>query len=128
MSDILPDTMGLMHIMAQLFMAPDIGIDHGMPLIIIQGRLPMVLGFIIIPGPVGDIVWASAMAGSLSGGILTIGAGGVPADTDMDIDMVTVMDIVMAIMQGEEQDIGQDIVRGREIPDKVMCTETGLMV
>ena len=126
MSDILLDTMGLMHIMAQLFMVQDIGIDHGMPLIIIQGRLPMVLGFIIIHGPVGDIVWASAMAGLLSG-ILTIGAGGVPADTDMDIDMVTVMDIAMDtdmdIMQGEEQ----DIVRGREIPDKVMCTETGLM-
>ena len=48
--------MDLMHIMAQLFMAQDIGIGHGMPLIIIQGRLPMVLGFIIIHGQDGDIV------------------------------------------------------------------------
>ena len=75
------------------------------------------------------------MAGSLSGGILTIGAGGVHADTDMDIDMVTVMDIAMdtdmdiamAIMQEEEQDTGQDIGQDREILDGAMRTETGQM-
>ena len=124
-----------MHIMAQLFMELDIGTIPGMQPTITQGRSLMVLGFIIIPGPVGDIVWVSAMAGSPSGGILTIGAGGVPADTDMDIDMVTVMDIAMdtdmdiamAIMQEEEQDTGQDIGQDREILDGAMCTETGQM-
>ena len=56
MLDILRDTMDLMHIMAQLFMAQDIGIGPGMQLIIIQDRLRMVLEFIIIPGPDGDLV------------------------------------------------------------------------
>lgn len=135
MSDILPDTMDLMPITAQLFMAQDIGIGPGMQPIIIQDRLPMVLGFIIIHGLDGDLVLASAMAGSVSDGIHIIGAGGVLADTGMDIDMGmgmgivmdTDMGIVMAIMQEEERDTGQDIMQDPEIPHKAMCIKTGQM-
>ena len=116
-------------------MALDIGIGPGMQLIITQGRLPMVLESIIIPGPDGGLVLVSAMAGSVSDGIHIIGAGGVLADTAMDIDMDTgmniVMDtdmgIVMAIMQEEEQDTGQDIMQDPEILRKAMCIKTGQM-
>ena len=55
MLDILRDTMAPMHIMAQLFMAQDIGIIRGMLLIIIQDQWPMVLEFIIIHGLDGDL-------------------------------------------------------------------------
>ncbi len=135
MSVILRDTMDLMHIMGQLFMAQDIGITHGMLIIIIQDQLLMALGFIIIHGQDGDIVLASAMAGSLSGGILTIGAGGAPVDTGMDIDMATGMDIVMdtdmdivmAIMQEEERDTGQAIMQDPGILLKAMCIKIGQM-
>lgn len=135
MLDILRATMVLMRIMALSFMAQGIGTIHGMQLIIIQDRLPMVLGFIIIHGLDGDLVLASAMAGSVSDGIHIIGAGGVLADTGMDIDMGTgmgiVMDtgmgIVMAIMQEEERDTGQDIMQDPEILHKAMCIKTGQM-
>ena len=75
------------------------------------------------------------MAGSASDGIHIIGAGGVPADTGMDIDMGTgmgiVMDtdmgIVMAIMLEEERDTGQDIMQDPEILRKAMCIKIGQM-
>ena len=75
------------------------------------------------------------MAGSASDGIHIIGAGGVLADTGMDIDMGTgmgiVMDtdmgIVMATMQEEERDTGQDIMQDPEILRKAMCIKRGQM-
>ena len=112
-------------------MAQDIGTIHGMLLTITQGRLPMVLEFIIIHGQDGDFLLASVMGGLHLDGIHGQEVGGVLLDSgsvgDMDFIGDSGMDTEADSEQAIEPEEEQDIARDREILDKAMCTETGLL-